>query len=51
MHISFSHKQLVNSKCAKFLGLNIDKKLSWKNHIDYRHINKFVMFHNENYTY
>jgi hypothetical protein len=35
MHINFSHKQLVNSNCTKFLGLNIDNKLSWKNYIDY----------------
>jgi hypothetical protein len=35
MHISFSHKQHVNSSCTKFLGLNTDNKLSWKNHIDY----------------
>jgi hypothetical protein len=35
MHINFSHKQLVNSNCTKFLGLNTDNRLSWKNHIDY----------------
>jgi hypothetical protein len=35
MCISFSHKQFVNSSSTKFLGLNIDNKLSCKNHIDY----------------
>lgn len=35
MYIGLSHKQIVNSNCTKFLGLNTDNKLSWKNHIDY----------------
>jgi hypothetical protein len=35
MDIGLSHKQIFNSNCTKFLGLIIDNKLSWKNHIDY----------------
>jgi hypothetical protein len=34
-HISFGIKQVVNSNCTKFLGLNTDNKLNWKDHIDY----------------
>jgi hypothetical protein len=30
-----SYKLPANSVCIKFLGLNIDDKLSWKNHINY----------------
>jgi hypothetical protein len=33
--IGLSHKQIFNSECTKFLGLIIDNKLSWKDHIDY----------------
>jgi hypothetical protein len=35
MDIGLSHKQIFNSNCTKFLGLIIDNKLSWKNHVDY----------------
>jgi hypothetical protein len=35
MHNNFSHKLLVSSKCSKFLDLNTDNKLSWKNYINY----------------
>jgi hypothetical protein len=34
-HISFGNKRVVNSNCTKFLKLNIDNKLNWKDHIDY----------------
>jgi hypothetical protein len=34
-YISFRHKLVANVNCTKFLGLYIDNKLSWKNHIDY----------------
>jgi hypothetical protein len=42
MQNNFSHKQLVSSKCTKFLGFNIDNKLSWKNLGKI----KFVVFYN-----
>jgi hypothetical protein len=35
MDIGLSHKQIFNSNCTKFLGLIIDNKLFWKDHIDY----------------
>jgi hypothetical protein len=35
MGIGLGHKQIFNSDCTKFLGIIIDDKLSWKNHIDY----------------
>lgn len=35
MHNNISHNLPINSECIKFLGLNIDNKLSWKNHINY----------------
>jgi hypothetical protein len=35
MDIGLTHKQIFNSNCTKFLGLIIDNKLSWKDHIDY----------------
>jgi hypothetical protein len=34
-NISLEQKQVVNSNCIKFLGLYIDNKLYWKNHIDH----------------
>jgi hypothetical protein len=41
MHNRFSHKLLVNSKRTKFLGLYIDNKPSWKNHINH-HVTELV---------
>jgi hypothetical protein len=38
-YISLGQKQVVNSNCIKFLGLYVDNKLSWKNHIDH-HVTK-----------
>jgi hypothetical protein len=35
MHNSINHNLPANSGCTKFLGLNIDNKLSWKSHIGY----------------
>jgi hypothetical protein len=35
MHNTINHNLSANSECIKFLGLNIDNKLSWKSHIDY----------------
>jgi hypothetical protein len=42
MHNNISHNLPVNSECIKFLGLNTDNKLSWKNHINYL-VTKFIM--------
>lgn len=35
MHNNIDHNLPANLECIKFLGLNIDNRLSWKNHIDY----------------
>jgi hypothetical protein len=35
MHNNISQNFHANSECIKFLGLNMDNGLSWKNHIDY----------------
>jgi hypothetical protein len=35
MYSNTSYKLPTNSEYIKFLGLNIDAKLSWKNHINY----------------
>jgi hypothetical protein len=35
MYSNTSYKLPTNSECIKSLGLNIDDKLSWKNHINY----------------
>jgi hypothetical protein len=35
MHNNIGQNFLANSECIKFLGLNIDNGLSWKNHINY----------------
>jgi hypothetical protein len=35
MYNNISFKLPTNSECIQFLGLNVDNKLSWKNHINY----------------
>jgi hypothetical protein len=35
MYSNTSYKLPANSDCIKFLGLNIDEMVSWKNHINY----------------
>jgi hypothetical protein len=35
MHNNIRYKLPANSECIKFFSLNIDNKLSWKNHINY----------------
>jgi hypothetical protein len=35
MYNNNSYKLPTNSECIKFLDLNIDNKLSWKNHINH----------------
>jgi hypothetical protein len=34
IEIIYEHKQIPNSSITKFLGLNLDDTLTWKNHID-----------------
>jgi hypothetical protein len=34
IEIIYEHKQIPNSSITKFLGLNLDNTLTWKNHID-----------------
>jgi hypothetical protein len=34
-YINFSHKKVSSTNCIKFLGLYIDDKLTWKNHMDH----------------
>jgi hypothetical protein len=35
MYNNISYKLPANSECIRFLGLNIDNKLSWKNHTNH----------------
>ena len=43
MHLKIDNVEIQQVDCSKYLGILIDSKLSWQNHIDYVY-NKNIYF-------